>query len=543
MNTQFAQAFALLPGYLAGHVALSAAALLLGLAVGLPLALLAARSPRVRWPILAFASLVQTIPSLALLALFYPLLLALSALARMVFGHGFQALGFLPSLLALALYALLPILRNGVAGLTGVDPAVREAALGVGMTDRQRLFQVEAPLAAPVVMAGVRTAAVWVIGGATLSTAVGWSSLGDYIFAGLQTENWVLVLFGCAASAVLALTVDQLLALIEGGLAKRSRRRLLGGGAGLLAGVLLALAPRLGLATAGPAYVVGAKNFSEQYILADLIGRRLQARGARVSQRSNLGSAIAFRALAAGDLDVYVDYSGTLWTNVLGHADVPPRPVLLARMAQELKARFGVETLGALGFENAYALAMTRARAQALGVATLAELGPKTPSLTLGSDLEFLSRPEWRAIQQAYGLSFKAQRRYQPTFMYRALQGGEVDVISAFSSDGRIAANDLVTLADPKAAAPSYDAVVLISPKRAGDARLRAALTPLIGAIPVERMRAANLSVDRDRNKLMPAQAAAVLDEQIARSQTAQPQTVQPQTVQPQTAQPQTAQR
>jgi osmoprotectant transport system permease protein len=517
MSGQVAQAWSVLPGYLVGHVMLSAAALLLGLAVGLPLALLAARSPRVRWPALAFASLVQTIPSLALLALFYPLLLAISAGARMVFGHGFPALGFLPSLLALALYALLPILRNGVAGLTGLDPAVREAALGVGMTERQRLLQVEIPLAAPVVMAGVRTAAVWVIGGATLSTAVGWSSLGDYIFSGLQTENWVLVLFGCAASAVLALAVDQLLALVEIGLARRSRWRLVGGGAGLVVGVVLALAPRLGLASdpGGPAYVVGAKNFSEQYILADLIGERLKRSGARVGLRSDLGSAIAFRALAAGEIDVYVDYSGTLWTNVLGHADVPPRAVLLSRMKQELKARYGVETLGALGFENAYVLAMKRARAQALGLRTLADLSPKAGSLVLGSDLEFLSRPEWRAIQRAYRLDFKAEKRFQPTFMYSALRDGETDVISAFSSDGRIAADDLVTLDDPKGAAPSYDAVILISPRHAGDVRLRTALAPLIGAISVERMRAANLSVDRDRNKRSPVQAATVLDREI----------------------------
>ncbi len=517
MKAQIAQAWGLLPGYLAGHVALSAAALLLGLVVGAPLALLASRSRRARWPILAFASLVQTIPSLALLALFYPLLLALSALARIVFGHGFAALGFLPSLLALALYALLPILRNGVAGLEGVDPAVREAARGVGMTDRQRLFQVEIPLAAPVAMAGVRTAAVWVIGGATLSTAVGWSSLGDYIFAGLQTENWVLVLFGCAASAALALIADQLLALVEIGLARRSRGRLIGGTAGLLAGVALALAPRLGLAAAaqGPAYVVGAKNFSEQYILADLMGRRLQAVGARVTQRSDLGSAIAFRALQAGDIDVYVDYSGTLWTSVLGHADTPPRAVLLTRMAQELKARFGVETLGALGFENAYALAMKADRAKALGVASLSDLAPKAGGMTLGSDLEFLSRPEWRAIQQAYGLDFKGERRFQPTFMYNALQDGEADVISAFSSDGRIAADHLVTLADPKGAAPSYDAVILIAPRRSGDLRLQAALKPLVGAIAVERMRAANLTVDRDQDKRTPAEAAAALDREI----------------------------
>ena len=162
----------LLPERLAWHVLLSAAALALGLLIALPLGVLAARSPRLRWPALALAGLVQTIPSLALLALFYPLLLLLSNLAKATFGHGFSALGFLPSLLALTLYSMLPILRNTVAGLTGVEPAIVEAARGVGMTDRQRLWRVELPLALPVIMAGVRTAAVWTIGAATLSTPV-----------------------------------------------------------------------------------------------------------------------------------------------------------------------------------------------------------------------------------------------------------------------------------------------------------------------------------------------------------------------------------
>src|SRR5690606_34789826 len=112
------------------------------------------------------------------------------------------------------------------------------------------------------------------------------------------------------------------------------------------------------------AYVVGAKNFSEQFILAELIGRRLQDRGAQVSRRDGLGSAVAFRALAAGDVDVYVDYSGTLWTNVLGRTDIPPRAQMLEQLGRELRGRYGVTVVGSLGFENAYALAMPRARAQ-----------------------------------------------------------------------------------------------------------------------------------------------------------------------------------
>ena len=510
MSGRVAQAWGLLPEYLAWHVLLSASALVLGLLISLPLAVAASRSPRLRWPVLAFAGLIQTIPSLALLALFYPLLLALSAASQAVLGKGFSALGFLPSLLALTLYSMLPILRNGTAGILGVDPAVREAADGVGMTPRQRLFQVELPLAMPVIMAGVRTAAVWTIGAATLSTPVGQTSLGNYIFAGLQTENWVFVLFGCAASAGLAMIVDQLLGLIETGAARRKRGLMIAGAAILIVGVLAALTPLAALGKPS-SYVVGAKNFSEQYILAEVMAERLERAGAHVSRKEDLGSAVAYRALAAGELDVYVDYSGTLWTNVLKREDNPGRAEVLAELTDELKKRDGVVVLGSLGFENAYAFAMRADRAKALGIVSLADLARQAPRLTLGSDLEFLSRPEWKAVDAAYDFHFKTERSFQPTFMYRALSGGEADVISAFSSDGRIAADNLIVLTDPKGALPPYDAVILISPKRAGDERLLAALRPLVGSISVEAMRAANYSVDRDQGKASPAEAARSL--------------------------------
>jgi osmoprotectant transport system permease protein len=511
MNPRLQAALDLLPEYLGWHVLLSLSALVLGLLISLPLAVAASRSPRLRWPVLALASLIQTIPSLALLALFYPLLLALSALSGATIGRSFSALGFLPSLLALTLYSILPILRNGVVGITGVDPAISEAADGVGMTSRQKLIQVELPLAAPAIMAGIRTAAVWTIGAATLSTPVGQTSLGNYIFAGLQTENWVYVLFGCAASAVLALAADQLLGLVETGARTRRRGLVAVGLAGIVIGAGAALAP---LATFGQheAYTVGAKNFSEQYILAELMASRLERAGAVVSRKEDLGSAVAYRALAAGEIDVYVDYSGTLWTNVLGRRDNPGRKAVLDQLTSELKRRDGVLVLGSLGFENAYAFVMRPDRAQALGVATLADLAREAPRLKLGSDLEFLSRPEWKAVDDAYGFTFRSERAYQPTFMYRALAAGDADVISAFSSDGRIAADKLVVLTDPKGAIPPYDAVILISPKAAADPRLVDALRPLVGAIEVEAMRAANYSVDRDTGKATPAEAARALE-------------------------------
>jgi osmoprotectant transport system permease protein len=502
MKAAVGDALAALPDLVRAHVLLSGSAIAIAVLAGLPLALWASGHRRARMPLLAFVGLIQTIPALALLALFYPLLLLAGAGLHLAL----PALGFLPALIALSLYALLPIVRNGVAAIEGLDPALIEAADGVGMTRRQRLWLVELPLGAPVLLAGIRTASVWTIGAATLATTVGQPSLGNLIFSGLQTENWVRVLVGCAAAAILALAADGLLALVETGLARRSawRTRL---GLGLLAAALLLtqVHPARGM---DRAVTIGAKNFSEQYILAAALADRLAAAGYRSELREDLGSAVAYRAVAAGDIDVYVDYTGTLWTNVLGRTDIPPAPVLRAELARALARRDGVLMLGTLGFENAYALAMRRGRAAQLGISSIADLAREAPRLRLASDIEFLSRPEWRSVQRAYQLRFADQRSYNPTFMYRAIADGSADVLSAFSSDGRIAALDLVTLSDPKSALPSYEAVLLVSPKRARDERFLAALRPLLGAVPIERMRQANLTVDRDSDKKSPTDAA-----------------------------------
>jgi osmoprotectant transport system permease protein len=433
---------------------------------------------------------VQTRPGLALLALFYPLLLGLAALTERTLGLGFSALGFLPAVLALALYSMLPVVRNTITGLDGIDPAVKQAALGVGMTERQSLLLVELPLALPVIMAGIRTAAVWVIGTATLSTPIGQTSLGNYIFTGLQTQNWVFVLFGCVAAAVLALAVDQLLALVERGYAGRSHKRMAAGGIGLALIALLSVLPNLAASRGG--YVLGAKPFAEQYILTALMQEHLQARGLAATRRDGLGSAVIFDALAAGDIDAYVEYSGTLWANQMHRTDVLPRAQVLAEVAAWLKERHGVVMLGGLGFENAYALALTRKRAGQLGVVSLADLARHAPTLTIAGDYEFFGRPEWKAIRDAYGLAFRQQRQMQAEFMYPAVASGEVDVISAYTSDGRIAKFGLTVLDDPKRAIPPYDAILLVSPKRAADKTFLDALRPLVGAITVEAMREAN---------------------------------------------------
>ena len=488
---------------LAAHVLLSASAIALGIAVALPLAIWASRSPPVARATLAFASLVQTIPALALLALFFPILLSL----RAVFGEGLPTLGFLPALLALALYALLPILRNAVTAQANLDPGVIEAADGVGMSFWQRLRLVEAPLSAPYVMAGIRTAAVWTIGAATLSTTIGQPSLGDPIFAGLQTQNWVLVLAGCIASAGLALVADTLLGTIEKGLATRRRLLTFGGLAVVVLGILAALLVQFADRDED-AIVIGAKQFSEQYILARLIGQRLEAAGYAVEYRDGLGSAVAHRAVSSGAIDILVDYTGTIWTNQMERSDHPDRDAMLREIAAWEERTSGTHVLGRLGFENAYGLAMPRRAAEGGGFASIGDLAARSGAMTIGGDPEFFERPEWIAVRDAYGLRFARQRNYAPTFMYNALKSGEADVIGAYTSDGRVAADDLVILADPEAAFPNYDAIVLVAPETGKDARLMEVLDPLVGAIPVQAMREANLSVDRDEDKLSFDEAA-----------------------------------
>src|SRR4051812_9798523 len=440
LDPRLADALARLPDYLGSHVLVSVTALAIGLGVSLPLAILSVRRPVLRGVLLTIASVAQTIPGLALLALFYPLLLALAALSERIFSAGFSALGFLPSVLALALYSMLPVLRNTVTGLNGIDPRLREAARLFGANAWQRIRDIEVPLAMPVIMAGIRTSAVWVIGTATLSTPIGQTSLGNYIFAGLQTQNWVFVAFGCVAAAALALVVDQLLALMERGVETHRRWRLAASGAGLTLVILAALLP--GHAGARNAYVVGAKPFTEQYVLAALIEQRLAAAGLPSERRAGLGSAVIFNALKAGDVDVYVDYSGTIWTNEMHRTDAKPREEGLRDVAAWLRDN-GVTMLGALGFENAYALAMPRAKADRLGISSIADLAAHAAQLSIAGDYEFFERPEWKALRAAYGLNFRQQRTMQSDFMYQAAANGEVDVISAYSSDGRVAKYDL----------------------------------------------------------------------------------------------------
>jgi osmoprotectant transport system permease protein len=401
------------------------------------------------------------------------------------------------------------------------------------MTDRQMLVMVQLPLAMPTILAGVRTASVWVFGLATIAQPVGATSLGNYIFTGLQTSNYVAILFGCVFSALLALVLDGLFLGLEWAARHRSRRV----AALVVAGVLaVAVSPvALAMIGSGPgavvaavrnvlsaggddndrAIVIGGKAFTEQYVLVGVVRDRLERAGFKTESREGLGSTVLFEALRRGDIDCYIDYTGTILATIMAGSNASSAPETMVDVAYYLKQECNIISLGPLGFDNSYIFAVRRADAEEKGIATIDDLVPLAGRMTVGGDVEFFDRSEWRNVQERYGLQFGKTVTMDATLMYNAIAGGKLDVIAGYSTDGRIAANELVVLGDPRRALPPYDAILLVSPRVARNPRAVEALRPLINAIPTEMMRHANMLVDVDGQPA--GEAARKLIEQLDR--------------------------
>ncbi len=242
--------------------------------------------------------------------------------------------------------------------------------------------------------------------------------------------------------------------------------------------------------------VIASAPFTEQHILSEVLAGKLQAAGFRVDQRQGMGETIQFLALRHNQVDCCVNYTGNVWATLMKRQDVQDPQTTYAETTRFLHERYGIVCLGRLGFENAYALAMPRGRAEKLGIRSVADLRRYAPRFRIASDLQFFERSEWIRVRTLYGLAFRETRPMDSTLMYRAVAEGGVDVICAYSSDGRILDKDLVILEDPQQAFPPYDAVLLLSAKAAANPQLRDALAPLVGAIDMTAMRRANLHVD-----------------------------------------------
>ena len=482
-------------------------------AVGIPIGILLTRRPSLSKPVLAAANVLQTIPSLALFGFLIPLL-------------GSHGIGRLPAVIALFLYSLLPIIRNTFTGISGVDPAVREAARGMGMTDWQMLRQVELPLAMSVIIAGVRVATVISIGTATIAAAIGAGGLGVYIFRGLRMNDDTLILAGAVPAAIMALGADFVLGLIEKLLAPgKAAARTLGLVAAAVAAAVVVvitasslLSSERGVITGpgegteqvtvsagsedatGPIIAtVGSKDFTEQLILAEMIAQLLESDGIEVRRQFELGGDLCHRAMLTGNMDIYVEYTGTAFTAILKHEPLTDPHEVYNRVKQEYKSLFEIEVLEPLGFNNTFAILVRGSEARRLGLKSISDAAAYAPKWRAGFGQDFMSRQDgYPGFARTYGLKFREQpREMDLALTYRALAAGQVDLIAGNSTDGLIDKLDLTQLEDDRRYFPPYEAVPLVRKQtldrypRVGDAIRR-----LAGRLTDAEMRRLNYAVD-----------------------------------------------
>ncbi len=468
---------------IAQHVVLVLAATAVAVAVGVPLGLVLTRRPRLARVVLAAAGIVQTIPSLALFGFLIPL--------PFIGGIGART-----AIVALIVYALLPILRNTYVGVRQVDPAVLEAATAMGMTPGERLRLVEVPLALPVILGGVRIAMVVSVGTATIAAAIGAGGLGTYVFRGLATMDTRLVLAGAIPAAVLAVAADGLLARVE-----RSHRpaRAAGALAALVAVILAWAAVDAHSGLSRRRVVVVSKNFTEQVILGEIVAATLERAGLAVDRRLNLGgTALCHQALLSGQAHVYVEYTGTALTDILKEPTrSDPRQVL--DIVRERYRALGLEVGEPLGFNNTFALVMRRPHAERLGTRTISDLRPHAAAIRVGLFGEFLEREDGLpGLVAAYDLRFgPPPREMDLGLLYQALLADQVDLVVGSATDGLIGAHDLLVLEDDRRYFPPYDAVIIArADVMDRDPVLREALAGLAGRIDAAAMRRMNLAVD-----------------------------------------------
>ena len=458
----------------AEHLKIVAISILIAAGIGLPLGILMTRKPAMSRPILAVANIVQTIPSLALFGFLIPL--------PFIGGIGART-----AVVALVLYSLLPIIRNTFTGISGVDPAIREAGRGMGMTDAQLLWKVEIPLALGVIFAGIRVATVIGVGVATIAAAVGAGGLGMFIFRGVSMVDSRLILAGAIPAAFLALVADFGLGAIE----KRFSKLL----------CLVFLVAAVSSCSRPDRIVVGSKNFTEQVILGEMLAQQIERKtGLQVDRKLNLGGTlVAHEALVAGQIDTYVEYSGTGLTVILKRPPATDSVRVIETVKAEYKSRFGIEWTEPLGFNNTFAIIIRKADAQQFNLKTISDAAPQTARWVAGFGYEFIEREDgYPGLAKTYGLRFPAPPRVMDLGLtYKAAADRQIDFIAGNSTDGLIDALGLVVLEDDKHYFPPYDAAPLVREAIISKhPEVREALRQLGGKISEEKMRQMNYAVD-----------------------------------------------
>lgn len=485
------------------HIRITLVSVALAVLLGVPTGIILVRIRRLATPVIGATSVIQTIPSLALLGFMIPLL----------------GIGVKPAIVALFLYALLPIVRNTYTGVDQVDPALIEAGIGMGMTNRQMLRRVQIPLSLPVIMAGVRTSTVINVGVATLCALIGAGGLGELIFRGIAMVNSQMIIAGALPAALLALVFDGVLGLIEKGLMARKRFS-----PKLLAGVgfssllfLAALIPSEYAKKDARKITIGSKEFTEQIILGEIMAQLIESNtDVSVTRKFGLGGTmVCFNALTNGDIDVYPEYTGTGLTAILARQAISDPKEVFRIVSEEFEREYNLVWLSPFGFNNTYALAMREQHAEKLGIENISDLAAQGQRLRPGFTQEFLERPDgYPGLRRHYGLAFAREPKgMDPGIMYIALRERDVDLICAFATDGRIPAFNLRVLEDDKHYFPPYYAAPLVRGETlARIPELSGVLGKLAGLIDDAKMAELNYEVD-EQGRSPEAVASAFLQE------------------------------
>jgi len=476
------------------HLYLSVVSVLIAIIIGIPLGILISNEPKLSKPIIGITNVIQAVPSLALLGFLIP----------------FIGIGSAPAIVMVVLYSLLPIVKNTYTGLTNIDGDILEAAKGIGLTKSQTMKKVQLPLAFPMIMAGIRISAVTAVGLMTIAAFVGAGGLGFLVFSGVQTVDNHMILAGAIPACILALLIDFVVGKLESSLSYTSKQKSTSKKGKTTKRVMIALASIILIAAIGvktyssvkadDKIVIGSKNFSESIILGNMLADLIENKtDIQVERKLNLGGTqVAFSALQKGDIDLYVEYTGTGLVNILKQPPESNPEKVYNYVQKEFKQKYGIDLLKPLGFNNTYALAVRQNTANEYGLNTISDLAKVSGNLVMGPTIEFPNRQDGLiGLTKTYNMSFKDVKAIDGGLRYTALQNQKSDVIDAFSTDGLLEAFHLKVLKDDQHFFPPYYAVPIMKKETLKEhPELRKVINSLSGKLTDEKMRELNYKVD-----------------------------------------------
>jgi len=463
------------------HIQISFIALFFAVLIAIPLGIYLTNKKKIAESIIGISAVLQTIPSLALLGLLIPL-----------FG-----IGKVPAIIALVVYALLPILRNTYTGINEVDPSLKEAALAMGMNRSKRLVKVELPLAMPVMMAGIRTAMVLIVGTATLAALIGAGGLGDIILLGIDRNNTALILIGAIPAAILALIFDVALKKLESLSFKKTITML---SLISLAALVMIFFPLLS-SKQQDEIVIAGKLGAEPEILINMYKLLIeQETDLTVTLKPGLGkTSFVFNALKSGSIDIYPEFTGTAISEFLKEEAINNNQEDVYLQAKEgMQEQFDMVMLSPMNYNNTYALAVSEELAESYQLQKISDLKPIEQKVKAGFTLEFNDREDgYVGIQKRYGIAFTTLATMEPKLRYQAIQSGDINLLDAYSTDSEIRQYKLRVLEDDQALFPPYQGAPLLRKETLIDyPEIGEALNQLADHITDDEMREMNYQVN-----------------------------------------------